>query len=90
MLSCMTARQSMEQELAHLQAQRARDLLAAHTAVDRRLVMRRLVAVERLNDEIDALGVALSSLDDSTIPISICDDFTIPLQVEAPAYGRVG
>lgn len=77
----MSARESMENELARLEAQHSRYLLAAHTSADRRIVIRRLVAVERLAEEIDALRQALSALDEHTAPLFVADDYTIPFSV---------
>ncbi len=77
----MSARESMEAELARLEAQQARYLLAAHTSADRRIVIRRMVAVERLAEEIDALRQALIALDEHTTPLHVADDYTIPFAV---------
>ena len=67
----MSARTDLEIELAALKRQRLSYLNAARTTPDRKLAMKRLLVVERMNEEIEALELALVAMDDSTQPISL-------------------
>lgn len=67
----MSARTDLEIELAALKRQRMSYLNAARTTPDRKLAMKRLLVVERMNEEIESLELALVAMDDSTQPISL-------------------
>jgi hypothetical protein len=61
----------MEAELARLIEQREQYLMAARTSSSRTIALRRLLSVERLNDEIESLQEALVAFDDMTAPIMV-------------------
>lgn len=67
----VSARTNLEIELAALRRQRLSYLKAAYMTGDRGLAMRRLLVVERLQEEIESLELALVAMDDSTQPISL-------------------
>ena len=69
--SMSTVRGNVEKELTKLKEQRDRYRLAADATDDRDLAARRLLAIKRLDEEIEARELALAALDDRTIPITI-------------------
>jgi hypothetical protein len=74
----------MERKLQELRERRTRELLAAHTSCDRQLVLRRLLAVERINDDIKRLEAAVTALDEPTIPILVSEEHTAPVWIALP------
>lgn len=65
----------IRRELTELQRQRQSYLAAAMVCSDRLVALRRLLAVERLDEEIAALEEALDALDPDT------DDMTLPMRI---------